>query len=175
MTAGGSSTRGLALVRYDDPVLVRPADDVSLPDAGLSDLIEEMFAVMYDHDGVGLAAPQVGLGLRLFVFDCPDSQGRRHKGHVVNPRLAARTGDERLVDGMEGCLSLPGIHAPVPRADRATVIGVDARGQTVTVEGDGLLARCLQHETDHLEGRLFLSRLAARERRALLAEFESTR
>ncbi len=172
---GGCTTDGLALVRHDDPVLLRPADDVPVADPGLVDLIEEMFDVMYTHQGVGLAAPQVGIAWRLFVFDCPDSRGLRHRGYVVNPVLAARTCGEGLIDAGEGCLSLPGMRATVPRAEHATVTGMDARGEAVTVEGDGLLARCLQHETDHLDGRLFVSRLPARERRALLDAFQEGR
>src|SRR5690606_21023994 len=145
-------------------------------DAALKDLVDDMFASMYEADGVGLAANQIGVDLRVFVYDCPDGSGEHRKGAVVNPVLELPELEERrLDDGDEGCLSVPGTHARLARPDRATVRGFDVTGKPITVEGTGLLARCLQHETDHLEGRLYIDRLSARARKKVLKESEEFR
>ncbi|MGY0056587.1 peptide deformylase [Streptomyces sp. LZ34] len=151
-----------------DPVLAMPCEEVTVFDAALVRLVEDMYATMYAAQGVGLAANQVGVGLRVFVHDCPDDEDRRHLGHVVNPRLVEVGGV--TVRGPEGCLSLPGIEAGTPRHDHAVVEGVTVTGEPVRVEGTGFFARCLQHECDHLDGRLFTDRLTGlRRRRALRA------
>ncbi len=151
-----------------EPVLCEPSREVIAFDGGLAGLIEDMFATMYAADGVGLAAPQVGAGLRVFVYDCPDDEDRRHLGHVVNPRLVQAGGV--TVRGPEGCLSLPGINAATTRFDEAVVEGVDVTGTPVSIEGTGFFARCLQHECDHLDGTLYTDRLTGwRRRRALRA------
>ncbi|WP_432094542.1 peptide deformylase [Streptomyces sp. bgisy100] len=151
-----------------DPVLHAPCREVTAFDGALGQLIEDMYATMYAARGVGLAANQIGLPLRVFVYDCPDDEDRRHLGHVVNPRLVAADGV--TVRGPEGCLSLPGIEAGTPRPDRVVVEGTDRTGAAVRVEGTGFFARCLQHEMDHLDGGVFTDRLAGlRRRRALRA------
>ncbi|MEU0808354.1 peptide deformylase [Streptomyces sp. NPDC005970] len=151
-----------------DPVLATPCEEVTAFDVALGRLVEDMYATMYAAQGVGLAANQVGVGLRVFVYDCPDDEDRRHLGHVVNPRLVEADGV--TVRGTEGCLSLPGIEAGTPRHDHAVVEGVTVAGKPVRVEGTGFFARCLQHECDHLDGRLFTDRLTGlRRRRALRA------
>ncbi|WP_431040664.1 peptide deformylase [Streptomyces sp. P1-3] len=151
-----------------DPVLRAPCADVTDFDATLATLVEDMFATMYAAQGVGLAANQIGVNLRVFVYDCPDDEDRRHLGHIVNPRLAEADGV--TVAGPEGCLSLPGIEAATPRFDRAVVTGVTVTGEPVRVVGTGFFARCLQHECDHLGGGLFVDRLSGlRQRRALRA------
>ncbi|MEU8570484.1 peptide deformylase [Streptomyces pathocidini] len=151
-----------------DPVLQAPCREVTGFDGALAQLVEDLYATMYAARGVGLAANQIGIPLRVFVYDCPDDEDRRHLGHVVNPRLV--TADGVTVTGHEGCLSLPGIEAGTTRFDRAVVEGVDLGGEPVRVEGTGFFARCLQHETDHLEGGLFTDRLTGlRRRRALRA------
>ncbi|MFD0683504.1 peptide deformylase [Actinomadura fibrosa] len=158
------------------PVLHRACRPVEEFDAALAELAEDMFASMYAAEGVGLAGNQVGVDLRIFVYDCPDDGGERRKGVVVNPVLELPPLDERrLDDDEEGCLSVPGPHARVARPDRATVRGLDVAGKPVTVEGTGLLARCLQHETDHLEGRVYIDRLSARARKKVLREYEELR
>lgn len=127
-----------------------------------------MFASMYAADGVGLAANQIGVALRVFVFDCPTGASRL-RGVVVNPRLVDEGPEERrLVDDVEGCLSIEGQHAVVPRLAQCEVTGVDERGQPVRFTGSGLLARCFQHETDHLDGHLYVDRISQRDRRAIL-------
>jgi peptide deformylase len=102
----------------------------------------------------------------VFVYDCPDDEDVRHLGHIVNPRLVEVDGV--VVRGPEGCLSLPGLEAGTERYDHAVVEGFTAAGEPVTVHGTGFFARCLQHECDHLEGRLYVDRLTGRRRRAVL-------
>lgn len=140
-----------------DPVLREPYAPVTEFGAPLVRLVEDMFATMYAASGVGLAAGQIGVALRVLVYDCPDDEDRRHLGHLVNPRLVHTGGVE--VTGPEGCLSLPGLEFGTPRADEAVLEGVDALGRPLRVEGTGFFARCLQHEYDHLEGGLYTDRL----------------
>jgi len=158
------------------PVLHRPCRPVENFDENLKELVDDMFASMYEADGVGLAANQIGVDLRVFVFDCPDENGERHKGAVVNPVLELPSLEDRRLDyGEEGCLSVPGPHARLARPDRATVHGFNVEGEPITIEGTGLLARCFQHETDHLDGKLYIDRLSARTRKKVLKEYEALR
>ncbi|MGK5629621.1 peptide deformylase [Streptomyces sp. URMC 123] len=165
----GSSGRTRPMRLLGDPVLREPCAEVTAYDAELAALVEDMFATMYAARGVGLAANQIGVPLRVFVFDCPDDEDRRHLGHVVNPRLVAADGVS--VTGPEGCLSVPGVEAGTARYDRAVVEGRTLGGEPVTIEGTGFFGRCLQHEMDHLDGGLYLDRLtgarAWRARRAV--------
>jgi peptide deformylase len=140
-----------------DPVLRTPCDPVTAFDADLARLVDDMFASMYAADGAGLAANQIGVGLRLFVYDCDDDQGHNHVGRVVNPTLVSADGDTVVDD--EGCLSVPGLRFATPRHAHAIVEGVDMTGKPLRVEGTGYFARCLQHETGHLEGRLYVDTL----------------
>lgn len=140
-----------------DPVLHAPCEPVTDFGRGLGELIEDLFATMYAARGVGLAANQIGVAKRVFVYDCPDDEDVRHLGHVVNPRLVQA--DDLLLRGPEGCLSLPGIEAGTERYDRAVVEGVTRDGAPVRVAGSGFFARCLQHECDHLEGLVYADRL----------------
>ncbi|WP_037604518.1 peptide deformylase [Streptacidiphilus rugosus] len=149
-------------------VLRTPCRAVDTFDDQLERLIEDMFATMYAADGVGLAANQIGVGLRVFVYDCPDDEDVRHLGHVVNPVLVEADGV--VVAGEEGCLSLPGLRAQTPRFDRAVVRGQDVTGVPLEIEGTGFFARCLQHEAAHLDGGVFLDSLTGlRRARALRA------
>jgi peptide deformylase len=131
-------------------------------------LVADMFETMEAADGVGLAANQVGSRLRLFVYDCPDEEtGERRVGHVINPVLEKK-GAPGVADpehDLVGCLSVPGESFPTARPDWARVTGTDLDGNPVELEGTGLFARCLQHETDHLDGVLYLDRLSARYKR----------
>jgi peptide deformylase len=159
-----------------DPVLHRPCAPVERFDDDLASLVESMFASMYAAEGVGLAANQIGVGLRVFVYDCPDESGERRKGVLVNPTVETPgPGERRLDDSEEGCLSVPGQRAALPRPDRAVARGYDVEGREIVVEGTGVLARCLQHETDHLNGRLYIDRLPARARKRLLRAYEEER
>jgi peptide deformylase len=141
-----------------DPVLHTPTRPVVRFDDALRALVADMFETMYVAEGVGLAANQIGVALRVFVYDCPDIDGGWHMGTVVNPTVRAA----ELVDNgdLEGCLSVPGSKYPTPRGALATVTGFDLDGKPITVHGTGTLARCFQHETDHLDGLLYLDRLA---------------
>ncbi|GLW10842.1 peptide deformylase 1 [Microtetraspora sp. NBRC 13810] len=152
-----------------DPVLRTPATPVTDFDRELRRLIDEMFTVMYAASGVGLAGPQIGVPRRLFVYDI---SGR--KGHVVNPELTVD--DPEPVTEEEGCLSIPDrearrpVYAATPRAAGVSVTGLDRLGRPVRVRARGMLARCLQHETDHLDGTLFVDRLAKDAARKVLLQ-----
>ena len=162
------------IVTYgSDPVLHRPCAPVTVFDRDLRHLVLDMFASMEAADGVGLAANQIGVDARIFVIDCPDADGEDVVGFVVNPVLTVLEplGDEPAEEVTEeGCLSVPGPYAELPRAFRARVDGVDGRGEPVSIEASGMAARCLQHEMDHLDGTLHVDRLPEEDRERLLAE-----
>ena len=141
-----------------DPVLRTRAVEVTVFDDALRRLVADMRETMLDVGGVGLAAPQVGVSLRVFTWAVEGSEG-----HVVNPVLEV---GEEPQEGGEGCLSVPGEWFPLARHPRARVTGTDLEGDEVVVEGEGLLARCLQHETDHLDGYLYVDRLTGPWKRA---------
>lgn len=158
-----------------DPVLHTPTTPVAvgadgaLP-ADLPTLIADMYDTMDAAHGVGLAANQIGVGLRVFVYDCADAPGQtqRRRGAVVNPVLETSEIPETMPDpdnDDEGCLSVPGESFPTGRAQWARVTGLDADGAAITLEGTGLFARMLQHETGHLDGFLYLDRLIGRHAR----------
>jgi len=152
-----------------DPVLHNATRPVEKFDDELRTLVDDMFETMAAANGVGLAANQIGVDLRLFVYDCPDDEGVQHRGVVVNPKLETSEIPESMPDpedDWEGCLSVPGEAFPTGRAHWAKVVGSDVDGSPVEVEGTGYFARCLQHETDHLDGYLYLSRLVGRNARA---------
>ncbi|MEI5101737.1 peptide deformylase [Streptomyces sp. PmtG] len=156
------------------PLLHRRCAEVStFGTEDLAQLLRDMFVTMHVAGGVGLAANQVGVDLRLFVYDCPDDTGARHIGHVLNPEL--RLTDMTLITRREGCLSVPGGASEPPRAAGATVTGHDWRGRPVTVHGTGLFARCLQHETDHVDGILYVDKLAEAERERVLRQMRENR
>jgi peptide deformylase len=146
-----------------DPVLREPARPVERFDASLEALARDMFETMYAAPGVGLAGPQVGVSLRIFTFD----DGQTGPLVMVNPVLSAPEGS--LLEE-EGCLSIPGPYHPTPRAATVTCSGQGLQGGAVTMTGEGLLARIFQHETDHLDGRLYIDRLDDEGRRAVMAE-----
>jgi peptide deformylase len=134
-------------------------------DAAFHDLLRDMFATMSAADGVGLASTQVGDDRSFFIFRCPDADGRVLVGAICNPVVELPTGrDRHLVSEEEGCLSLPGAYAPLARPDWAVCRGQDQDGRPLEIVGSGLLARCLQHETDHLGGTVFGDRLSSRMR-----------
>ncbi|MFD5077407.1 peptide deformylase [Streptomyces sp. NPDC058371] len=164
------------ITEVGEGVLHRPCRDVTEFGPDLAALIDDMFLTMYVAEGAGLAANQVGVDLRLFVFDCPDDGGVRHVGHIVNPVLEQLApAGRRLLDDGEGCLSVPGAVMAVPRPDRAVVRGVDRDGNALVIEGTGYFARCLEHETDHVNGRVYLDRLSRRDRRDALRQMTDLR
>ncbi len=162
------------VTRWGAEVMHRRARPVTSYDEELRTLVADMVATMYAADGVGLAACQIGVDLALFVFDCPDAAGDRHQGVVCNPVLELPEGRDRsLDDGEEGCLSFPGAFVECPRPDFARVTGQGLDGQDVAYEGDGTLARCLQHETDHTMGTVFGDRIGDRARKRLRKQMEA--
>ncbi len=156
------------VVRWGTPVMHRAQQRITAYDDALHSLVADMVATMYAADGVGLAACQIGVDAAVFVVDCPDEAGVRTVGVVCNPELDLPEGrDRRLDEDDEGCLSFPGAFVPLARPDRATVHGTGLDGQPVTFSGDGLLARALQHETDHTNGTVFGDRLPTKQRKKL--------
>lgn len=122
-----------------------------------------MFETMYSVDGIGLAANQIGISKQVFVFDCPDGFGNWHQGYMINPIRASVSVDEP--EDSEGCLSIPGVYMEFPRASRVLVRGLDLRGSEIEIEGNGYFARCLLHETQHLDGKLFINILKGAQRK----------
>lgn len=156
------------MTRWGTPVMHRPQQQVTSYDAKLTALAADMVATMYAADGVGLAACQIGEDFAMFVFDCPDESGQRVVGLVCNPVLTLPEGKDRELDeDDEGCLSFPGAFVECARPNHATVTGTGLDGAPVTFSGDGLLARCLQHETDHTLGTVFGDRLPTKLRKKL--------
>ncbi len=142
---------------FGDPLLRTPAEPVVDFDKELRVLVQDLTDTMVDAPGVGLAAPQIGVSLRVFTYHVDDDLG-----HLVNPVLEL---SEEQEESDEGCLSLPGLAYPTRRAVRAVAKGMNMYGEPVTVAGDDLLARCVQHETDHLDGILFIDRLDREQRK----------
>ncbi|MBM7459640.1 peptide deformylase [Rhodococcus coprophilus] len=163
----------LPIVIVGDPVLHNPTEPVTESPAELAELIADMYETMDAANGVGLAANQVGVAKRLFVYDCPDrdasGQVARRRGVVVNPVLETSEIPETMPDpedDLEGCLSVPGENFPTGRAEWAKVTGTDADGNPVEIEGHGFFARMLQHEVGHLDGFLYVDMLIGRNARA---------
>lgn len=163
----------LPIVIVGDPVLHNPTRPVTESPAELAQLIADMFETMDAANGVGLAANQVGVDKRLFVYDCPDrdESGKvaRRRGVVVNPILETSEIPETMPDpedDLEGCLSVPGENFPTGRADWAKVTGTDENGEPIEIEGHGFFARMLQHEVGHLDGFLYVNVLIGRNARA---------
>jgi peptide deformylase len=145
---------------FGDPILRTPATEVTDFDAELRRLVADLTDTMLDAPGAGLAAPQIGVGLRVFTYVVDGVLG-----HLVNPSLVL---SHEQQDGPEGCLSFPGLTYDTPRAMRAVAKGFDQHGEPVVVEGTALLARAVQHETDHLDGILFIDRMNPEARKAAM-------
>ena len=156
------------ITRWGEEVMHRKARRVEAYDDDLRSLVADMVATMYAADGVGLAACQVGVDLAVFVFDCLDVDRVTHRGVVCNPVVEVPEGPDRKLDeDEEGCLSYPGAFVDCARPDFARVNGFGLDGTPVVFEGTGLLARCLQHETDHTLGTVFADRLSAKAQKKL--------
>ena len=151
---------------FGDPVLRTPAAPVTAFDAELRKLVADLTDTMHDEGGAGLAAPQIGVSLRVFTYDVDG-----FAGHLVNPTFEAIGESEQL--GPEGCLSIPGLTWDCRRHLHVVAHGWNQHGEPVTVEGSELLARCIQHETDHLDGVLFVDRLDPETRRRAMAEIRA--
>ncbi|NIN71848.1 MAG: peptide deformylase [Gemmatimonadetes bacterium] len=150
-----------------DPILRQRADEVEEIDDELRELAEEMFETMYTEEGIGLAAPQVGVSKRLFVMDIREDEAQPQA--VVNPVIIEHSGSER---GEEGCLSLPGLIGAVERPAHIVMEGLDLGGRPLRIEASDLLARCIQHEIDHLDGVLFIDHLSPIKRKMLLSKWK---
>jgi peptide deformylase len=151
---------------FGDPVLRTPAAPVETFDKELRTLVADLTDTMLDAPGVGLAAPQIGVSLRVFTYWVDDVVG-----HLINPSLDLSDEEQ---DGEEGCLSLPGLTYDTKRAMRVVAKGMNMQGEPVTIEGSDLLARCVQHETDHLDGILFIDRLDTAARKVAMKEIRES-
>lgn len=146
------------IVKYGDPILEKPADPIAQFDTSeLHELVANMFETMYAHKGVGLAAPQIGLSQRITVIDCSAGEDEQQRVVLINPRIIRKDGAQV---GEEGCLSIPGFREDVKRAKLAVVRAHNVKGEAFELTGEDLLARAIQHETDHLNGILFLTHLS---------------
>jgi peptide deformylase len=148
---------------FGDPVLRVPAAPVTDFDRSLRKLVKDLTDTMLEAPGAGLAAPQIGVGLRVFTYDIDDQLG-----HLVNPEIV--TMSDECQDGDEGCLSFPGLAYPTQRAMRVVARGFDVHGEPVEIDGSELMARCLLHEVDHLDGVLFIDRLDPEQRKLAMKE-----
>ena len=154
-------------IRYfGDPVLTTPASPVVDFDKELRVLVKDLTDTMLDAPGACLAAPQIGVSLRVFVWDVDETLG-----HLINPVLSL---SDEMQDGEEGCLSFPELRYETPRAMRAVAKGFNMYGEPITVEGTEFLARALQHETDHLDGILFINKLSPEDRKAAMKEIRES-
>jgi peptide deformylase len=155
---------------FGDPVLRQPSAPVTRFDAELARFGDDLLETLRAAHGAGLAAPQVGVLRRMFAYDIPpdDETGEHPFGVLVNPVITRREGEQ---DGEEGCLSFPGLYYACTRAMAVSVTAQDVRGQRLELEADGLLARCVQHEVDHLDGVLFIDRLSRGDRKRALRQW----
>ncbi|HYQ96716.1 MAG TPA: peptide deformylase, partial [Candidatus Eisenbacteria bacterium] len=156
--------KSFSLRYYGDPILRQKAAPVQTVTPEVREVIRAMFDCMYRERGIGLAAPQVGIAQRILVVDVEGESGERTKLALVNPVIKEAAGS---VIGEEGCLSIPGIHADVKRRAQVVLEGLDEQGAQVVVRAEGLLARALQHELDHLDGVLFIDRVSPIRRKLL--------
>ncbi len=151
---------------FGDPVLTTPANSVVTFDKELRTLVKDLIETMHDAPGAGLAAPQIGVPLRVFVWDVDEEIG-----HLVNPSL---TLSDEMQDGEEGCLSFPELRYDTPRALRVVARGFNMHGEPIVVEGSQYLARAIQHETDHLDGILFIDRMTGESRKLAMKEIRES-
>jgi peptide deformylase len=153
------------IVKFPDPILQQVSEPVTVFDKELEELVEDMFESMYDAKGIGLAAPQIGVNKRITVIDLSNKANPEEKLVLINPEITHREGKQY---SEEGCLSLPEIREKVNRAAKVKIRAQDAKGKWFEMEGEELLARCFQHEIDHLDGILFLFRISGLKRDLLL-------
>ncbi|MGH8442028.1 MAG: peptide deformylase [Nevskiaceae bacterium] len=162
----------LTILQHPDSRLRQKARAVERFDAELQRLIEDMFKTMYAAPGVGLAATQVGVPLRIAVLDCSREEGVREPLVLINPEIL-EAAEPQEVD--EGCLSVPGVSDTLKRSHRVKVRALDRKGRPFEVEAEGLLAQCIQHEIDHLDGKLYIDRLSSLKRERLLKRMREER
>ena len=157
------------VIIYPNPILSKQAEPVSLVNSEIKQFVKDMLAVMYREGGVGLAAPQIGVSSRIFVAN-PEGKKGGPEFVFINPVMSEHKGE---VLGPEGCLSLPGISGDVIRAEQVTIEASNEKGETFRLKADDFLARIIQHENDHLNGKLFIDHVGFTERQKLLAQYES--
>lgn len=157
----------LTILKYPDERLRTVAEQITSVDDHLRDTIDAMFETMYDSNGVGLAATQVNVHKRLFIADCSEDQNEPLV--FINPEITEKDG---LFANEEGCLSFPGVYAKVERASKVTVSALDSNGETFSLTAEGLLAICIQHELDHLNGKLFVDYLSPLKRDRIRKKLE---
>ncbi len=162
----------LTILHHPDPRLRQKARPVERFDAELRRLIDDMFETMYAAPGVGLAATQVGVALRVAVVDCSREEGVREPLVMVNPEILEGPDPEEVE---EGCLSVPGVSDILKRNHRVRARALDRDGQAFEIEAEGLLAQCIQHEVDHLDGKLYIDRLSSLKRERLLKRMREER
>jgi peptide deformylase len=157
----------LDILTFPDPRLRNSAQPVATVDNGIRDIVDNMFETMYAAPGIGLAAIQVDIPLRIVVVDISDEHDQPLC--LINPEILAREGEEQME---EGCLSVPGYYEQVTRAERVRVRALDRDGQSFELEADGLLAVCIQHEIDHLDGKLFVDYISSLKRQRIRKKLE---
>jgi len=162
----------LTILHHPDPRLRQKAKPVTRFDAALKQLVADMFETMYAAPGVGLAATQVGIPQRVAVMDCSRDEKRREPLVMVNPEILEQA---EAADVDEGCLSVPGVSDSLKRYARVKARAQDATGQAFEIEAEGLLAQCIQHEIDHLDGKLYIDRLSSLKRERLLKRLREER
>jgi peptide deformylase len=165
----------LPILAYGDPILKKKSSEISLNYSGLEELIENMFDTMYEAKGVGLAAPQIGLPIRLFVIDPSpyadeDIQVKKLKKIFINPKIIEVEGEFCLFN--EGCLSIPDIREEVERQEKITIQYLNEKGEEIIESYNGIAARVIQHEYDHVEGKLFTDRLSPLRKRMLQSRLD---
>jgi peptide deformylase len=160
----------LEILTFPDPRLRQAARPVEQVDDGIRRLVDDMLETMYEAPGIGLAAVQVNVAKRVVVIDLSEEQDQALC--LINPEILASSGEEQME---EGCLSVPGFYEPVTRAERVTVRALDRDGKPFELEADGLLAVCIQHEIDHLDGRLFVDHISSLKRQRIRKKLEKER
>ncbi|MFI4956273.1 MAG: peptide deformylase [Gammaproteobacteria bacterium] len=156
----------LNVLIYPDKRLLKPAQPIEQIDDTIRDIAKNMIETMYTEEGIGLAAPQVGISLRLMTVDL--SEEKNQPQVLINPVITERTGE---VQSKEGCLSFPDLYIEVPRAEKIHIDATCLDGKPIHIEADGLLSRCLQHEVDHLDGIVFVDRLSPLKRPRAIKKF----
>jgi peptide deformylase len=159
----------LDIVYYGDPRLEKVSEPLAEVTQETRRFVKDMFETMYFTNGVGLSAPQVGVNQRILVVDCSGGSDRDQQIALINPVVTGATGEQR---GQEGCLSFPGLFAEIARPNVVTVKGLDLEGKEVEIEGEGLLARALHHEIDHLDGVLFIQRMKKVDRETIVRKMK---
>jgi len=155
----------LSIVTFPDPVLYKKSKELKDINEEIKELVESMIEIMYEARGIGLAAPQIGKNLRIFVFDLSDPKSEKRRPHcLINPVITAYEGED---EAEEGCLSIPNVRENIKRWAKVEIKGVDINGNERCWEASGLLARVFQHEIDHLDGILFIDRLNPIKRRII--------